>query len=45
MVEELINKIKNKAKDSNFKYKVIKKQLVLPFGPGVYKYRIDIKVS
>ncbi len=34
--EELTNKIDDK---------VIKKQKVLPFGPGIYKMRIDIKVS
>ncbi len=27
------------------KGKIIKKQKVLPYGPGIYKYRVDIRVS
>ncbi|MBN2202997.1 MAG: methyltransferase [Candidatus Aenigmarchaeota archaeon] len=41
---ELEKKVKEKAKIYNFKYKIVGRQKVLPFSPGVSKNRLDIKV-
>jgi tRNA (guanine37-N1)-methyltransferase len=42
--KDLEERVKEKAEIYNFKYKIIKKQKVLPYAPRINKVRLDIKV-
>ena len=42
--KDLENRVKEKADIYNIKYKIVKKQRVLPYAPRVQKVRLDIKI-
>jgi len=42
--KDLEKKVKEKAETYNFKYKIIKRQKVLPYAPRISKVRLDIKI-
>ena len=42
--KDIEERIKEKAEIYNFKYKIIKRQKVLPYAPRILKVRLDIKV-
>jgi len=44
LFKDLEEKIKKESKKGNFKYKIVGRQKVLPFGVRMWKVRIDIKV-
>jgi len=42
--KDLEEKVKEKAKIYNFKYKIVGRQKVLPYAPRILKVRLDIKI-
>jgi len=43
--KDLEKEVKDVAETYNFKYKIVKKQRVLPYAPRIMKVRLDIKIN